>query len=116
MNTEETRSFVDFKIANKGIDIPKLETWIENAECWRVELGCVNYLLGQVLERKVNNGEDCFAIIELVYKLEDQLYFQIHECDQKFVDYMLWNVRQLGESLEDELVALHNKMSEHNYE
>jgi len=116
LDKEELRQFLDFKTDNKAVDIEGLEAWIDYAHNWQVELGCINYLLSQILERKAKDGQDCCKIIELVYALEDQLFFRIHECDDGLVDYMLRQVRQPASSLEEELVMLHNKMCEHIYE
>lgn len=107
---------MDFQVSNKPVDINGLDVWIEDAHNWQVELGCINYLLSQILERKVRNGENCFTIIDLVYKFENQLFFRIHECDHRLVEYMLRHVRQYDCSLEDELVTFHNRMCEHIYE
>lgn len=115
MDREELRQFLDFKAANKAVDMDSLEIRIDSAHDWQVELGCVNYFLSQILEKKAKGGKDCHNIINLVYGLEDKLFFRIHECDHGFVDYMLKHVRQANSSLEDELVVLHNNMCEHIY-
>jgi len=116
MNKEELQQFLDFKTCGKQVDIDDLEIWIEDANNWQVELGCINYLLGQILlGKKKRNTSTCLSIIDLIYKLEDQLFFRIHECNHDFVSYMLKHTRQSA-LLEEELVRLHTRMREHNHE
>jgi len=116
MNKEELHQFIDFKNVNKEVDASGLKSWIEDAHNWQVELGCVNYLLSQVLERKAKDGENCLDIIKLVYRLDEQLFLRVQECDRRYVEYMLTHLRQSTSSLEDELVVLHVRMCEHIYE
>jgi hypothetical protein len=116
MNKEELRQFIDFKTCGKQVDIDDLEIWIEDAHNWEVELGCINYLLGQILEKKRGNTKACLSIIDLIYKLDEQLSLRIHECDYDFVIYMVRNIRRSDSTLEDELVLLHNRICEHIYE
>lgn len=116
LDKEELRQFLDFETNKKAVYIDGLEVWIDYAHSWQVELGCINYLLSQILERKAKDGEDCYKITELVYALENQLFFRIHECDPCLVDYMTRRLRQPSSSLEEELVMLHNNMCEHIYE
>lgn len=115
MNKEELSQFIDFKTIGKAIELTDLGLWIESSHNWQVELGCLNYLFAQILERKLQENVECSDTICFLYDLVDQMYLRIHECQYEFVEYMLRSLRQLDLSLEEELVNLHNKMCEHIY-
>ena len=115
MNKEELNHFIDFKTTGKAVELADLGLWIESSHNWQVELGCLNYLFAQILERKSKKHVDCSTTICLLYDLKDQMYLRIHECQYEFVEYMLGRSRQLSLSLEEELVDLHNNMCEYIY-
>ncbi|MFC2122102.1 hypothetical protein ACFLRP_00245 [Bacteroidota bacterium] len=116
MHKEELNLLIDFKSSGKPIESKELQLWIANSHNWQVELGCLNYLFAQILEGKSQDNTDCAPIINLVYDLVDHMYLIIHECNYLLVDYMLGFFRQPELSLEEELVQLHNDMSEYKYE
>ncbi len=116
LNKEELSQFIDFKSIHNPVESNDLQLWIADSHNWQVELGCLNYLFAQILERKSQDNHDCSPIINLVYDLVDQMYLRIHECNHHFVDYMLGFLRQSNLSLEEELVQLYNDMCEYRYE
>lgn len=116
MNKEELRELIDFKMCGKEVEIPDFKIWIDNSQNWQVELGCLSYLLSQILEKRAKKSKKCLSIIDLIYRMDEQLFFRIHECDYDFVKYMLRNLRHVDLSLEDELIMLHTRMCEHIYE
>ena len=116
MNKEELLKLINSKIIDQEVDNCEFKVWVDYAHNWQVELGCINYFLSQILERKVKDGEYCLSIIELIYGLEDELFFRVHECNHVFVEYMLSRLRQPDISLEEELVILHRDLCEYSYE
>lgn len=115
MNKEELNQFIDFKTIGKAVELADLGLWIESSHNWQVELGCLNYLFVQILERKLQEHSECSDIICLFYDLENQMYLRIHECHYRFIEYMLRFLRRSSLSLEEELVNLHNNMCEYIY-
>jgi hypothetical protein len=115
LKKEELEQLIDFKISGKEIVSGDFSALIENSAEWQTELGCINYLLCQIIERKKNSGDECGKLIDEVYQLDQRILFRIHECDREFVQYMLSHVRQSSLSLEDELVTLHTGISGWDY-
>ncbi len=116
LNREELSQLIDFKARGKEVESADLASWIEASHNWEVELGCLNYLLAQILEKKTHDDQDCSGMVCLLYDSLDQMYLRIHECDREFITYMLRFLRESNVSLEEELVRLHNYISEYRYE
>ena len=116
LNREELSQFIEFKANDTAVDLNDLALWIEASRNWEIELGCLNYLFAQILERKTHDKQDCSGLVQLLYDSSDQMYLRVHECDYAFIAYMLRFLRESDISLEEELVRLHNNMCEHKYE
>ena len=116
MNKSELNAFITFKTNGEPVNSRDLELRIESSHNWQVELGFLNYLFAQVLERKKREHLDCLEYIICLYELEERMYIRIHELDYRFIDYMTLFLRQDNLSLEDELVHLHINMCEFIYE
>jgi len=116
LNREELNQLIDFKAHSKEVELPDLALWIEASRNWEVELGCLNYLFAQILEKKTHEKQDCSGMIDLLYDSPEQMYLRIHECDHEFITYMLRFLREANVSLEEELVKLHSYMCEYKYE
>ena len=116
MNKQQLNSFITFQAAGEPIELKDLLTWVDSSNNWQIELGFLNYLFIQILEKKKREGLDCHQYIDCLYQLEEKLYMRIHDLDYQFIDYMLLFLRQNTLSLEEELVQLHNNMCEFIYE
>lgn len=117
MNKEELRQFLDYQANHHEVSSSEeLRGWIDRAENWEGELGCLVYLFAEVLEKQAKLGENCQPLIEKLYQLPEQMYFSIQEFDSDFVEYLLRNTREPGLSLEEELVRLQNSLRERRYD
>ena len=60
----------------------------------------------------MNDGVD---LIESFYNLENQIFFDIQELDSEFVNFMVRNSRDTDLTLEEQLISLLEKLSDHDY-
>jgi hypothetical protein len=115
LNKHELKQFIEYKVDGSSISDDSLKIRIENAEYWQDEIGGLTYLFSQIVDRKVRGGEDCAAYIEILYRLQDEMAFQVHECDRQFIDFMLRNLRDSTLTLEEELVDIQSHLSRYEY-
>ncbi len=116
LNKEELKLLIEYKNGKIGsIEDKQLRTLLEGAESWQDELCCLNYLFCQLIDREHQNGTNCAELIELLYKMEEELFFTIQEMDYKYVSELVRNIRCSGLTLEEELILLQNKIVEHQY-
>lgn len=116
LTTQELRQLIDYTAKHSAIDDSQLLAQIEQAINWQLELSALAYLFSHILCGNIADGWDCPSLIRVFYRLEEQMYLHIQECDFKFVDYMLRNLRRQSLSLEEELVDFQNRLGEHRYE
>jgi len=116
MNKDELSQLIDFVVQGSAFQSPDFERWVESSRNWQIELGFLNYLFAQLLERKKHHHQECASLILLIYNLVDEMYICIHECNLDFVKYMMRSVRDSSISLEEQLVVLHNNMREYSYD
>lgn len=116
MYKTELDEFINFEAIGTPIVSEALKIWVESSHNWQVELGFLNYLFVQILERTKRASLNCQQYINCLYGLENTMYIRIHEFNRQFIDYMSLCIRQDTLSLEEELVQLHNKMCEYIYD
>jgi hypothetical protein len=116
LTTQELRQLIDYITRHSTIDDGQLLAQIEQAMNWQLELSALAYLFSHILCGKTTDSWDCPSFIRVFYRLEEQMYFHIQECDFEFIDYMLMNLRRQSLSLEEELVDFQNRLGEHRYE
>jgi hypothetical protein len=117
LNKEELKIVIEYKNGKIGlIDDEQLRIWLEGAESWQDEVCCLNYIFSQIIDREHQRGTNCNELIELLYKLGEEMFFTIQEIDYKYISELLRNVRRIELTLEEELILLQNKIGEHQYE
>ena len=48
--------------------------------------------------------------------MNDELFFEIQETDHHFVEFLLGEIRNPDESLEEALIEIQNRLSSYDYE
>lgn len=100
-------------------DDKSLELRIEDAKNWADKLIGFSYFLSKIFEKKIKQGktiETLKEVLDQTYLLNESMWFEIQEFDEKFVDFILRFERDPILSLEDDLVQLQNKLSRFEYE
>jgi hypothetical protein len=116
LNREELKQLLDFKTDSVVLESGLLSNRIANAENWQDELCGITYLFSKILEKRLKDGSDCNYLIDVLYSLEEEMWFHVQECDTNFIEYMLRNIRTIGLSLDEELIELQSKIGNHMYE
>jgi hypothetical protein len=116
LNRDELKKLIDFNASSINVENEELSSRIENAKNWQEELSGLTYLFSKILEKKSKDGSDCQPLIETLYRLEEQMWFYIQECDAVFIEYMLKNIRNMSLSLDEELIELQSNLGNHMYE
>jgi len=116
LDREELRQLIEYKHNNQPIDDEHLKTIIFNSECWEDELCCINYIFSKILERIVKGGRHGKGLINLLYEIEDSMFFIIQEVDYNYIEFMMRNNRIIGLSLEEDMIMLQNNYRGHIYD
>lgn len=120
LDREELEKLIKAEIEKGDIEDDKLlELRIEHAKNWADQLIGFSYFLSKIFEKKIKQGktiEILNEILDQTYLLNESMWFEIQEFDEKFVDFILRFERDSILSLEDDLVQLQNKLSRFEYE
>ena len=54
--------------------------------------------------------------IDVLYSMSDEFWFEMQEGNEQFIEFLLNHLRNKDDSLEDSLIEIQNRLSEHNYE
>jgi hypothetical protein len=120
LDRNELEKLIKAEIENGDIEDDKfLELRIEDAKNWADQLIGFSYFLAKIFEKKLKHGKTIETLKEMLdqtYLLNESMWFEIQEFDDKFVNYILKFDRNPILSLEDDLVQLQNKLSRFEYE
>ncbi len=118
LNVDELNQLIESHRGAVEITDKALLMQLENARQWQTELVCLSFLFARLLERKKNRNVAPDQMIRSLFSLKEEMYLYIQECGAEFVEYMLSykSFSDLGDSLEDILIDIQNRMSEHRYE
>jgi hypothetical protein len=89
---------------------------LDEALCWNSKIICLALFVARLMLRGQISMDEQKNIIDIIYTMGDQLYFEIQEVDHNFVDYLLRHIRDSNDSLEDTLIEIQNRLSGYDYE
>jgi hypothetical protein len=89
---------------------------LESCKEWHVELICLTYLLSKVLEQKTKDGIECGKILMQAMAITNKMWLSYQYFDLNFVKYLFRHVRQKEIDLENNLIEIQNRFSEHIYD
>ncbi len=120
LDRNELEKLIKAEIEKSDIEDDKLlELRIEYAKNWSDQLIGFSYFLSKIFEKKLKQGktiETLKEVLDQTYLLNESMWFEIQEFDERFVDFILRFERNSILSLEDDLVQLQNKLSRFEYE
>ena len=120
LDRNELEKLIKAEIEKGDIEDDKLlELRIEYAKDWADQLIGFSYFLSKIFEKKLKQGKTIGTLKEVLdqtYLLNESMWFEIQEFDERFVDFILRFERDSILSLEDDLVQLQNKLSRFEYE
>lgn len=119
-NREELSRFMEivFGTANLQTEEPLIKLLIEEWETWNLELVCMATLLTQLLDNRQKQSDDIdvYDILKRIYSLsEERGLFSVEEIDERFIEYMLRDVRRTNLNIEDDLAEIRRNLGERQY-
>ncbi len=120
LNREELSRFMEivFGTANFQTEEEKIRLLVEEWESWNLELVCLATLLTQLLDNQQKQlvAIDVYNILKKIYTLsEERGLFSVEQIDERFIEYMLQDVRRDNLSIEDDLVEIRGNLGERKY-
>lgn len=116
LNVEETSQILKWRECGEPTTIKELSLEIEEARCWTTRIICIALFFARVLEQGEPTIDEKKRKIEVLYAMEGELYLEIQEGDDQFIEYLLRHLRNPGDSLESILIELQNGLSGYRYE
>jgi len=120
LNKEELSRFIKivFGTANLHTEAEQIKLLIEEWESWNLELVCMATLLSQLLDSQQNKSVDInvYNILTGIYSLsEERGLFSVEQIDERFIEYMLQDIRRVNLNIEDDLVEIRRNLGERKY-
>lgn len=115
LTKRELEELIMYKIKERSL-YPNSEDKFFLSSQWNYQLGILILFLAQIIEKN-NNPLDISNqdIINIIYCLPNEMYVEIQEIDQCFIDSLLRRVRQPSLTLEEELVENYTRLMNHDY-
>ncbi|MCR1024287.1 hypothetical protein NQT66_05675 [Cellulophaga baltica] len=97
-----TKSFDD--------ELRYIENFYNDSVSWDRKLISLNHLLSRVIEQFEKKGIDTTTILNFIYNLQKQCYFEIQEGDIRFIKSLFNNDCGSSLTLEEELLIAQNRI------
>ncbi len=119
LNREELSTFLEIILGTNNFQTEdeQMRFLVEEWESWNLELLCLATILSQFLNNKQKYSDiNVHNILEIIYNLPNEKgLFSIEQIDENFITYMLKEVRNDDDNIEDNLIEIRRKMSEYKY-
>ncbi len=102
-------------LEGKAIEDETLKSLLENALQWQNRLLCLTFSFARILERRRGSMSLMQTMIPELFSMPENMFIDIQECGEDFVDYMLRNKHTDEIDLEISLLTVAKKLSEHCY-
>ena len=116
LNVNETAQILKWRDCDKTELSKELSLALEEAQCWTSRITCITLFLARILEREKSALDEPKNKIAKIYAMNDELFFEIQETDHHFVEFLLGEIRNPDESLEEALIEIQNRLSGYDYE
>lgn len=113
LNDTELESVIMSVFNCSEIDNIELRAKIKNAKEWENKLLCLTYSFSKILEK---HSEIAQRLIPILFLMPQRMFFDIQDCGEEFVEYMLQHENSSNNNLEESLVIVARNLSEHLYE
>ena len=89
---------------------------IYNATHWQDKLICLTFSFARILERQRDSTKSDSIMTSTFFSMTEELFLEIEECGEKFVDYMLKHELFNEIDLEKKLLIIAKDLSEYRYD
>ncbi len=115
LNSTELECLLLFCLEDKAIEDENLKLLFDNSTLWQDKLICLTFSFARILERHRNSATLAQFMIPKLFSLPDEIYIDIQECGEDFVDYMLRREHSGETDLEISLIKVAMYLSEYCY-
>jgi len=115
LNSKELECLLLLHFEGKAIENGTLTSLRDNALQWQDKLLCLTFSFARIIERRRGSASLSQAMISELFSMPEKMSFDIQECGEDFVDYMLRHEHSGEIDLEIALLAVTRKLSEHCY-
>ncbi|MDU9050759.1 MAG: hypothetical protein Q3M30_18070 [Candidatus Electrothrix sp. Rat3] len=115
VNSNELEKLLDLRLKNEAIEDVILKSLLDNAVQWQEKFLCMTFSLARILERRRDSSSLTMAMIPEFFSMPENMFIDIQECDEDFVNYMLEYEHSGDIDLETSLQTVARKLSEHSY-
>ncbi len=116
VNSTELEEILALQLENKAIEDVALKSLFENAVQWQDKFLCLTFSLARILERRDDSTSLNQEMIADFFSMPEEMFIDIQECGEDFVDYMLEHDHSGNIDLEMSLQTVAKKLSDHCYE
>ncbi|MCI5218341.1 MAG: hypothetical protein D3914_03905 [Candidatus Electrothrix sp. LOE2] len=116
LDNTELEKLLDLRLNQEGIEDAALNSLIENANQWQEKVLCLSFSLARIIERRNDSASLSREMIADFFSMPEEMFIDIQECDENFVNYMLEHEHSGDIDLEMSLQTVARRLSEHYYE
>lgn len=115
LDSTELAQLLNLRLNKEGIEDTDLNLLIENANQWQKKVLCLTFSLARILEKRSDAAPLSREIITDFFSMPEEMFIDIQECGEDFVNYMLEHDHSGNIDLEMSLQTVARKLSEHCY-
>ncbi len=115
LNNTELESLLLLHLEDKSIEDGTLRSLLDAADQWQDKLLCLTFSLARILERQRGSSSLNKKMIQTLFYMPDNMFIDIQECGEDFIDYMLRNEYSGEIDLELSLITVARRLSDHCY-
>lgn len=115
LNSNELERILLFYLEGMPIEDELVNLLFDNAVQWQDKLLSLTFSFARILERQRGSELLSRGMIPVLFSMPEKMFFEIQECDEDFVEYMLRNEHLDVVDLESSLQKVAEKLLEHCY-
>ena len=116
LNSTELECLLLLHLEDKAIENGTLKSLLDNAIQWQDKLICLTFSFARVLERQRDSTKSAAIMTSTFFSMPEELFLEIEECGEKFVDYMLRHELFYKMDLEKKLLIIAQDLSDYRYD
>jgi hypothetical protein len=110
---KQIEKFIDYLIKDK-CDDKNIVSIIENSKDWKEQIFILNFLVSQIIQKKIKKGQLPKEIINRLYSITDYWNIKIEEIDIEFVDF-IYTHKSISSKMNENLIFFKEKQINYDY-
>ncbi|MBK6400037.1 MAG: hypothetical protein IPN61_13175 [Bacteroidetes bacterium] len=92
----------------------EIQQLVENCKNWEEQIVIINYLLTQIIQKKIKKGSLPVSFLQELYDLIEEGDFVLDELDRNFIEFMFSHVRYSSD-MNENIRQLKERHLEYDY-